>query len=65
MLHSIVWKQGRSVIERETSALKDLSDVIASAEIRVSQIRKNFPSRIVDGFDVYDAIGRLVAIHKI
>ena len=63
--HSIVWKQGQSPFEREVSALTKLSEVIASAESRASQIRKNFPDRELDGFDVYDAIGRLVAIRKI
>ena len=63
--HSIVWKQGRSPFEREVSALTKLSEVIASAESRASQIRKNFPDRELDGFDVYDAIGRLVAIRKV
>jgi hypothetical protein len=65
MQHSIVWKQGRLPIERETSALATLSEVIASAESRVGQIGKRFPDRTLDGFDVYDAIGRLVAIQKI
>jgi len=50
---------------REVSALTKLSEVIASAESRASQIRKNFPDRALDGFDIYDAIGRLVAIRKI
>ncbi len=63
--HSIVWKQGRSPVEREVSDFTMLSDVIAGAEKRVSQIRKNFPGREPDGFDVYDAIGRLVAVRKI
>ena len=63
--HSIVWKQGRSPVEREASDFKKLSDVIAGAESRVSQIRKNFPGMELDGFDVYDAIGRLVASRKI
>jgi hypothetical protein len=64
MQHSIVWKQGQLLIERETSALKKLSEVSASAESGVSQIRKNSPGRVPGGFDVYDAIGRLVAIRK-
>jgi hypothetical protein len=63
--HSIVWKQGRSPVEREVSDFKELSDVIAAAENRVSQIRKNFPGMEIDGFDVYDAAGRLVAAQKI
>ncbi len=63
--HSIVWRQGRSPVEREVSALKNLSEVIASAESRAGQIRKRFPGKEPDGFDVYDAIGRLVAIRNI
>jgi hypothetical protein len=63
--HSIVWKQGRLPFERETSALTSLSEVIAHAESRASQVRKNFPDRELDGFDVYDAIGRLVAIRQV
>ena len=63
--HSIVWTLGRSPIEREVSALKSLAEVIASAESRSGQIRKSFPGREPDGFDVYDAVGRLVAIRKI
>ena len=63
--HSIVWKLGQSPVERETSDFTKLPDVIAGAEKRVSQIRKNFPGREPDGFDVYDAIGKLVAIRKI
>jgi hypothetical protein len=63
--HSIVWKQGRLPIERETSALAKLSEVITSAESRANDIRKRFPDRTLDGFDVYDAVGRLVAVQKI
>ena len=63
--HSIVWRQGRSPVEREVSALKNLSEVIASAESRAGEICKRFPGKEPDGFDVYDAIGRLVAIRKI
>lgn len=65
MQHSIIWKEGGVAVERETSALTNLSEVIANAENRVSQVQKNFPGRNLDGFDVYDAIGRLVAIRKI
>ncbi|MGA7325789.1 MAG: hypothetical protein WBX25_15200 [Rhodomicrobium sp.] len=63
--HSIVWTLGRSPVQREVSALKGLSEVIASAQSRVGQVRKSFPDREPDGFDVYDAVGRLVAIRKI
>jgi hypothetical protein len=63
--HSIVWKQGRSPVEREVSDFKKLPEVIAAAEGRVSQIRKILPGTEIDGFDVYDAIGRLVAVRKI
>jgi hypothetical protein len=65
MQHSIVWKQGRLPIERETSALAKLSEVITNAQSRASDIRKRFPDRTLDGFDVYDAVGRLVAVQKI
>jgi hypothetical protein len=63
--HFIVWKQGRWPVERETSDFTKLPEVIAGAEKRVSQIRKNFPGRELDGFDVYDALGQLVAVQKI
>jgi hypothetical protein len=53
------------VVERETTTLAKLSDVIASAESQVSRIQKNHPGSVLDGIDVYDAIGRLVAIRKI
>ncbi len=65
MQHSIVWKQGRVVVERETTTLTKLSEVIASAESQIGRVQKNHPGRVLDGFDVYDAIGRLVAIRKI
>jgi hypothetical protein len=52
--HSIVWKQGRSPVEREVSAFKTLSEVIAGAESRASQVRKNFPGMELDSFDVYE-----------
>jgi hypothetical protein len=63
--HSIVWKLGRNPVEREFGAFTDLPEVITYAEGRVSQIRKNLPGSEPDCFDVYDAIGRLVAIRNI
>jgi hypothetical protein len=63
--HVVVWKQGRLPIHRETSAVATLAEAIAGAEGRTGQIQKNFPDRELDGYDVYDAIGRLVAVQKI
>jgi hypothetical protein len=65
VFHSVVWKQGRLPIHRETSAFATLAEVIAGAESRTRQIQTNFPGRELDGFDVYDAVGRLVAVQKI
>jgi hypothetical protein len=57
-MFGIEWLRGESTVERETSVLKNLQDVISSAENRATEVARRHPGNEPNGFRINDASGK-------
>jgi hypothetical protein len=62
-MFSVLWLKGQSPIQKETSALTHLQEVIASAEHRAAEVAARHPGNEPDGFRIFDSEGKEVTCH--
>jgi hypothetical protein len=63
-MFAIEWLRQGVTVERETSALANLADAVATTRARVDLVAARHPLEVPDGFRLIDATGAVVITFK-